>query len=320
MHRRTFHGAVLAASIFPKFGRAQSEPFPSRAMKIVVPFPAGGPTDTLARTMADQLRASLGQPVIVENKAGAGGNIGLANAMRAPRDGYTLALITATTSAVNPALYASLGYEVDDVAPIAVFAQCGYVLIGRSTGPSTLKELIAKIRGSAASMNGGHSSAVSLVGVEAMKKFSGADFVSVPYKSDTEVLNALMAGDVDFSFTVSPQLPGLIQAGKLKAIATATPQRSPLAPEVPTFEEAGFPGFFDLTAWYGLAVQTGVASDIVNRLNSEIQKALQSPEFAARLKAMGLSATSNTPAQAADWVRKDRLRWAAPIKASGATI
>ncbi|WP_051953981.1 Bug family tripartite tricarboxylate transporter substrate binding protein [Xenophilus azovorans] len=300
---------------------AQPAAWPSRPLKLIVPFPAGGPTDAIARALAEQLRAGLGQPVVVENKAGAGGNIGIGEAMRSPRDGYTLALITATTSAINPTLYAQLPYDAEkDVAPISVFARCGYVLVTRNGLPDTLSALVAAIKAKPGSFNGAYASTVSQVGNEMLKKSYGLDFVNVPYKGDGEVLNALMAGDVDFYFTVSPSLGALVEAGKIKAIAVATPQRNTLVPNTPTFGEAGSPDFFDMTAWYGIATQAGVPDEIVNRLNREIAKVVATPEFGARLKAMGLVAARNTSVQAADMVRNDRLRWQDPIRSSGAAV
>jgi tripartite-type tricarboxylate transporter receptor subunit TctC len=317
MQRRTFALSMLAGASLPAF--AQSG-WPARPLKLIVPFPAGGPTDAIARAMADQLRAGLGQPVVVENKAGAGGNIGVGEAMRAARDGHTLALITATTSAINPSLYPNLGYDADkDVNPVSIFALCGYVLVTRNGLPANLKDFIAAVKAKPGTFNGGYASTVSQVGNEMLKKTFGLDFVNVPYKGDPEVLNALVGGTVDFYFTVSPSMGSLVEAGKIKALAVATPQRNVLVPNTPTFAESGYPDFFDMTAWYGIATPSGVPADVTQRLNAEITKVVATPEFGARLKGMGLVAGRTSASQAADMVRTERTRWQAPIKASGAS-
>ncbi len=296
--------------------------YPERPVKIVMPFPPGGPTDTIARLIADQLRLSLKQPFIVENKAGAGGNIGLGEAAKAPRDGYTLAIITATTSAINPNLYPNLPYDPDkDFVPIAIFAKVAYALVTRpGVAANNLAELVALMKSQPGTLNGGYASTASQVANDLFMKAAGVKFVSVPYKGDANVHTALMSGEVDLYFTVSQQAGSLISAGKLKGIAIASAQRTPIMPNVPTFAEAGMPGFFDLTAWFGLVTNAGVPGEVVARLNQEINRIVSAPEFAARLAQFGFFPFITTPQEAADLVRNDRVRWGRAVRESGATV
>lgn len=301
---------------------AQAQTYPDKPIRIIMPFPPGGPTDVAARLIADQLRQRLGQPVVVESRPGANGNIGLGEAAKAPRDGYTLAIITATTSALNPNLYDNLPYDPDkDLVPIAIFAKVAYALIAKPTLPaSNLRDFIALLKSKPDGYNGGFPSTVALVANEALKTSAGVRFLSVPYKSDPEVMNAAMRGEVDFYFSVSSQLGALTSSGRLKGIAISSKQRSPLMPDVPTFAEAGMPDFFDLTAWFGLATGAGVPEEIILRLNGEVNRLVKSPDFAERIAKFGFFPSVGTPQEAAATVRDDRARWGVAIKKTGAKV
>lgn len=314
--------AALALCATGVHAQAQGPQYPSRPIRFIVPFPPGGPTDTIARALADGLRVSLGQPVVVENKSGANGNIGMGEAMRAPADGHTLALITTTTSALNPHLYAALSYDAEKaVAPIAILAKATYVLLARKAQPAALKDLVAAIKAKPGSFNGGYSNTTSLIGNDFLKRALSLDFVNVPYQADGAVLLALAGGEVDFYFTVSPQVGSLVEAGKFNAVAVAAARRSPLLPNTPTFAEAGFPSFLDMTAWFGVATQAGVPQNIVDRLNRELTKIAATPEFAARVAQLGWSvAEPGSAAETAAFVRQERARWQAPIRAAGVKI
>jgi tripartite-type tricarboxylate transporter receptor subunit TctC len=306
-------------------GQAGAQPpaaYPDRPVKIVMPFPPGGPTDTIARLLADQLRITFKQPFVVENKAGAGGNIGLGEAARAPKDGYTLAIITATTSAINPALYPTLPYDPDkDFVTVAVFAKVAYALVARPGIPANnLGELAALIRARPGALNGGYASTASQVANDLFMKAAGAKFLSVPYKGDANVHTALMSGEVDLYFTVSQQAGPLVSAGKLKGIAVASAQRTPIMPNVPTFAEAGMPGFFDLTAWFGLVTNAGVPNEIVVSLNREINRIVSTPEFAARFAQFGFFPVTHAQQEAHDFVRTERARWGKAVRDSGAKV
>lgn len=318
MNRRHLLAALLAPSALAAF--AQPPAWPSRPLRLVVPFPAGGPSDAAARALAELLRPGLGQAIVVDNKAGAGGNIGTAEAMRAPKDGHTLVLISTTTTAINPTLYPTLPYDIEaDLNPVSVFASCGYVLVARNGLATDLKSLLAAIRAQPGKLNAAYASTTSQVANAMFRKSLSLDFVDIPYKGDAEALTALMAGTVDFYFTVAPNLRTLVDAGKLRAIAVATSQRSLLVPNAPTFAQAGVPDFFSLDAWYGIAAPSGVPADVVRRLGAELQRAVARPEFIAQLATMGFTPVETTPAQAAEYVRSERQRWREPVRASGAS-
>jgi tripartite-type tricarboxylate transporter receptor subunit TctC len=317
--------AAIAGALLLIASPAWAQPpaaYPERPVKIVMPFPPGGPTDTVARLIADQLRIALKQPFVVENKSGAGGNIGLGEAAKAPKDGYTLAIITATTSAINPNLYPNLPYDADrDFVPVAIFAKVAYALVIRPGIPANnLTDLVALLKSRPGAFNGGYASTASQVANVLFMRAAGVRFVSVPYKGDANVHTALMSGEVDLYFTVSQQAGPLISAGKLKGIAIASAQRTPIMPNVPTFAEAGMAGFFDLTAWFGLVTNAGVPNEVVARLNQEVNRVVSAPEFAARLAQFGFFPFTTTPQEAADLVRNDRVRWGRAVKESGATL
>ncbi|MES2185667.1 MAG: tripartite tricarboxylate transporter substrate binding protein [Pseudomonadota bacterium] len=319
-------GAALALACAAPALHAQAQApdnagaaWPTRPVKLVVPFPAGGPVDTLGRAVAEQLGTALGQPVVIDNKAGANGNIGIAEAMRAPRDGYTFTLITTTTSVVNPAVYASLGYDEKDMRPVALYARAPYVLVARpGLNVSTLPELVALLKAQPGKLNASYASTVSQVGLGLTKSTFGVVFTDVPYKGDGEMLNALMAGDIDFCFTSSPQIGAFVASGRMRPIAVAASQRSPRVPGTPTFAEAGSPQFAELSVFYGMGAGAGVPEAVVNRVNREVVKIVASADFKARLDKAGLVPVSPSPDEARSMVANDRARWMEPIRQSGA--
>ena len=317
MLRRT---AILILALAAFSISAQTAPWPTKPIRIIVGYPPGGPTDAISRALGDRLSALLGQPVIVENKPGAGGNIGVAEAARSGRDGHTLVLLTSTTSALNPHLYASLGYDEKDIIPIAIVARATYTLVVRNGLPNDLKELAASIKAKPNTFSAATGNATSLVANYMLQKALGIDLVSVPYKGDAEAMTSIISGQTDLYFTVSGQLSSFLQAGKMKAIAVAGPHRGAILPTVPTFAESGLPNFFDLSIWYGIGTHASTPPELVERLNREITKIVASPEFKATLKTMGTEPATTNVAEARELIRADRARWQGPIKASGATV
>ena len=231
-------------------------------------------------------------------------------------------LLTTTNSAINPTLYGTPPYDPEkDIAPIAVLARASYALVARNAEPANLRDLLATIKANPGKLNAAYASTTSQIGNAMLKTAYGLQFADIPYKGDADALNALMAGDVDFYFTVSTQVGSFVDAHKFNALAAASPQRSPLLPNTPTFAEVGYPAFFDMTAWYGVATTSGVPGEVVMRLQTEIGKILSSEAFAIRLKRMGLApASPMTPEQAKVFVRGERQRWQEPVRSSGATV
>jgi tripartite-type tricarboxylate transporter receptor subunit TctC len=287
---------------------------------MIVPFTPGGATDVMARLMSTKLSEALGQPVIVDNRSGAGGNIGVGALAQSPPDGYTIALVTNSTTAVNPYLYSELPYKLEQVVPFAIFATIGYVLLIRAGLAANLESFIRLLKASPGHYNGANAAPASLVANEMLRREFNVEFVNIPYKGDTEALNAMMAGDVDFLFTVAPQMASLAAAGKVTAVAVASPRRNPLVPNVPTFTDSGYPNFFDMTSWFGLALPANTAPQIVERLNRLAVRAVESPDFAGRLMELGISPMTSTTAETAQYVADARERWKRAIVLSGAKV
>ncbi len=316
--------AVVALALCGAIHAQPAEEFPNRPVKIVVPFPPGGPSDTLSRLVADRLAEGWKQPVVVENRAGAGGNLGLGIAAKAPADGYTLAMVATSTFAVNPNLYPNLPFDPDrDFVPVSLLAKIANVLLVNPQVPaSNLKELVALIKAKPGVLNGGYPGAgnsahISLVLFE---KAAGAEVTRVPYKGDADGMNALIAGQIQVYFTVSFVAAPQVKSGRLRAIAIAAPVRSPGLPDVPTFAEAGMPEFFDSTAWFGLVTNAGVSAPVQKKLNEDVNRALSAPKLRDYLVQIGAIPGGGTTAEFADFLKAERVRWGRAVKDSGAKV
>ena len=316
--------AVVALALCGAIHAQPAEEFPNRPVKIVVPFPPGGPSDTLSRLVADRLAEGWKQPVVVENRAGAGGNLGLGIAAKAPADGYTLAMVATSTFAVNPNLYPNLPFDPDrDFVPVSLLAKIANVLLVNPQVPaSNLKELVALIKAKPGVLNGGYPGAgnsahLSLVLFE---KAAGAEVTRVPYKGDADGMNALIAGQIQVYFTVSFVAAPQVKSGRLRAIAIAAPVRSPGLPDVPTFAEAGMPEFFDSTAWFGLVTNAGVSAPVQKKLNEDVNRALSAPKLRDYLVQIGAIPGGGTTAEFADFLKAERVRWGRAVKDSGAKV
>jgi len=297
--------------------------FPTHAAKLVVPFPPGGPLDSTGRLIADKVSAAWGQPVVVENKPGAGGNIGADLVAKSAPDGYTIVMGALSTHAVNPSLYSKMPYDaVKDFAPITLVAVTPNVLVVNPKLPvNSVKDLVAYAKanpGKLSFASGSNGSAGHLAG-ELFKTDTGTDIVHIPYKGAAPAMQALLAGDVQFMFDNLASAMAQVKAGKVKALAVTTPQRSPLAPDLPTMAEAGLPGF-DITTWYGLLAPAGTPKDVVAKWNAEVVRVLKTPEVRDQLAARGAEASPTTPEEFAAFIGREIPKYAKIVKASGAKV
>jgi len=306
---------LLAASV-------QAQPYPSKPVRVVVPYPPGGPTDIVARVLFQQMAESTGQQFVIDNRAGAGGNIGAEVVAKAPADGYTL-LIGTTAHAINMSLFKSLNYDVQkDLAPVSLLTQGPLVLVTHPQFPAnSVKELIDMAKAKPGSLNfassgNGQSTHLS---AELFNSMAGIKMVHVPYKGSAPALGDLMSGQVGIMFDTTLSAMPFVKAGKLKALGVTSPQRTPAAPDVPTIAESGLPGY-EVFAWNGVLVPAGTPKAIVAQLNEEIRKAMQLPQVREKFSAQGFAASWNTPDQFGVFVRNEVEKWARTVKASGATL
>ena len=298
-------------------------PYPSKPVRMVVPFPAGGATDIVGRLIAQKLTESWGQQVIVDNRGGAGGTIGSDIAAKSPPDGYTLLIGTSSTHAVAPSLYTKLAYDaVRDFAPVTLIANATILLAVHPSLPAkNVRDLIALAKRQpnalsfASSGNGGIS---HLVG-EQFKALAGVQMLHVPYKGDTPALIDLVSGQVHLMFGTAVSFLPYVKQGRLNALAVTNPKRSPIVPNVPTVAESGLPGF-EALQWFGVFVPAGTPRDIVRRLNGEIVKIVRLPDVRERMTSLGAEVVGSTPEQFATFQKGDTAKWAKVVKQSGAKV
>ncbi len=300
-----------------------AQPFPTKAVKLIVPFPAGGPLDATGRAIAQKLTEAWGQSVIVENKPGAGGNIGADLVAKSPPDGYTVVMGALSTHAVNPSLYPKMPYDAQkDFAPITLVAITPNVLVVNPSLPvHSVKELIAYAKahpGKLSFGSGSIGSAGHLAG-ELFNVDAGVDMVHVPYKGAAPAMQALLAGDTQLMFDNLASATAQVKAGKLRALAVTTAQRSKLAPDLPTMAEAGLPGF-DISTWFGLLAPAGTPPDVIAKWNADVTKILSAPEMRDRLAAQGAEAAPDTPAEFARFIASELTKYARIVKTSGAKV
>ena len=292
--------------------------YPSRPMRFILPFPPGGPTDILGRLISDRLSAQLGQPVVTENRGGAGGNVGAEAAAKSAPDGYTIVLV-APSRAISPTLYSKLNYDpVKDLAPISLVATVPNVIVTQVSHPATLKEFIAAAKAKPGVMNfgsGGSGTSNALAG-ELFNMMTGLKLTHVPYKGVNLAMQDVIAGRIDFVVIGVPAAAPHIRAGKLRALAVVAPQRLPSLPDVPTVAEAGLPGF-EVTTWYGVLAPAGTPRPIINRLNAELVKAMHSPEMKERLAGIGTDAVTDTPEEFAAYIQAEIRKWGDVIRKAG---
>ncbi len=297
--------------------------YPNKPVKLIVPFIAGSAPDVLARNVAERLGARLGQAVVIENRGGAGGNVGAEFAAKQPADGYTLMLAT-SSHLVNPILYGKVGYDpVKDFAPVALLIRMPSLMIVPNDSPAkTVGELIALAKSKPGQMNygsGGNGSQAHLAGAM-FKSSAGIDVVHVPYKGAPEIVASMLSGQTQVAFpTFSTALPQ-VKGGKLRGLAVTSAKRNPQLPEVPTLLES-MPNGFDLEAWFGLWAPAGTPPDILKKLNADVLAVLSDPEFRAKLAADGSEVVlGGSPDEFSGYVRSETDKWARVVKESGAKV
>jgi len=309
---------VLASFAFASaLAPACADDWPSRPIQIIVPFGAGGAADIVARLVGDKLATALGQPVVIEDRPGAGGNIGAAAVAHANPDGYTLLMSGSPTHSVGPYLYKNLNYDpMRDVPPVAMLAVAPNLLVVNSSLPvHSVADLVALARAKP------HSVTYSSAGVgtsgylaaELLKASADLDISHVPYKSGPEAVTGVLSGNVTFMFFTVPALLPQVEAGQLRALAIASAERSPLVPDVPTIAEAGYPGF-DVIAWYALFAPRGTPAPIVSRLSSEVQKILERTDVRAEMGKLGAEPHYLSPQGLTDYVAMESPKWGPLLK------
>ena len=317
-------GAALLLAIPASDAAAQpAAPYPNRPVKLVIPFPPGGPLDIVGRLIAQKASEDWGQSVVVDNRPGAGGNIGADLVAKSPPDGYTILMGALSTHAVNPSLYAKMPYDaVKDFAPITLVAVTPNVLVVNASLPvNSAKEFVAYAKANSGKLafgSGSNGSAGHLAG-ELFKVDTGTDIVHVPYKGGAPATQALLAGDTQFMFDNLANAMPQVKAGKLKALAVTTAERSKLAPELPTMAEAGLSGF-DISTWFGLLAPAGTPKDVIAKWNAEVGKILNSPDMRERLTAQGAEPAPTTPEQFAAFIQSEIPKYARIVKISGAKV
>lgn len=322
--RRNVIAFTLASVVFGVAPiTAVAQDYPSKPLRIVVPFAAGGGVDILTRKLAQDLSERLQQQVLVENRTGAGGNVGADAVAKAPADGYTLLMATTGTHTINPGLYANMPFDAEkDFKPITLVASVPNLLVTNATVPArSVKELVDLAKAqpgklSFASFGNGTSNHLS---GEMLKSMSGIDVVHVPYKSATQAVTDLMAGQTAFAFVNTPLALPHARAGKLRALAVTSGKRSAATPEFPTMIEAGIPGFV-VESWYGLMAPAGTPDAVIARLHREVLAALAKPDVKEFFAKQGADVETTTPVVFATRVQSEKARWAEVIKASGARI
>ncbi|MBD8529430.1 MULTISPECIES: tripartite tricarboxylate transporter substrate binding protein [unclassified Massilia] len=322
--RRALVVAALAAGILasvPFVAQAQAA-FPSRALTIVVPFSAGGTTDILARVVGQYLSKDLGQPVIIDNRPGAGGNIGAQMVARAAPDGYTILMGTVGTHAINQSLYKKMPFDpIKDFQPLTRVALVPNLLVAHPSQPyKTVKELIAYAKANPGKVNfasSGSGTSIHL-SAEMFNQMAGVDMQHIPYKGSAPALNDLLGGQTAIMFDNMPSVIGHVRAGKLRPIAVTTPQRSRALPDVPTIAESGVPGY-SATSWFGLLAPAATPAPVVAKLNAAILKALADPEVKKKFAEQGAEPHGEKPEQFAEFIRSETAKWGQTVKASGAT-
>jgi len=313
--------AGLAAAFACSAALAQA--YPAKPIRVLVPFPPGGGTDIVAREVTQRVSTNTGWTFVIDNKPGAGGNLGVDAAAKSPADGYTIVLGQTSNLAINPTLYSKLPYDpVKDLAPIGLVASAPLILVVPTQSPyKTLADLVAAAKAKPGEVNfasPGNGTVAHLTG-EKFQKTAGIRFTHVPYKGANQALTDVISGQVQLYVSSVPSVLQQIRTGKLRALAVTSEKRIADLPQTPTVAEAGFKGF-DAVTWFGFLAPAGTPKDAVARLNAEFNKALQQPELKKRLADEGADPLGGTPEQFVQLIRDDIGRWGKIVKESGVRL
>ena len=316
--------ALIAAFVlFAAAGALAQQDYPSKPIHIVAPFEAGGATDIMARMIAQKFAESLGQPVIIDNRPGAGGGIGTAAVAKSPADGYTIVFGNLAPNAINPSIYTNLQYDAGkDFAPISVVATVPLILVTPSSSPArSVRELIALAKSAPGKLNFGSPGVGSVAHVvgEMFNTMAATRLMHVPYKGGAPAVRATLTGEVSMMFATVISAKPHIRSGKLRALGITSAERSPVAPDIPTIAESGLPGF-EVDVWFGLLAPAATPRAIVERLAHEVRRALDAPEIRAKFAELSAVPSPTTPDQFAAIIRADIAKWAKVVKESGAKI
>ena len=310
---------LVASALLVSIAGAHAQTYPDRPIKLMVPYPAGGPTDTVARSVSQHLSTDLGQSVVIENQAGAGGRLAMRTVARAAPDGYTLLLGGTNNNGITPAVYKDLDFDaVKDFAPVAAIASDSMVLVVNPNVPAkTLAELVAHAKANPGKLSSGGGIGIAPHFIlEFVRVRSGANIQFVPYRGAVPAMNDTIGGQVQIHASAKVLLLPQIQAGKLRALAVASQQRWAELPDVPTIAEAGFPGF-PPDIWYGLLAPAGTPAPVVAKLNETVNKRLNTAEMKASLAKLGLDPRPMTPPQFGDILVSEVRQWGELAKQTG---
>lgn len=313
--------AALLALAFAAPAAAQN--FPAKPIRLICPFPPAGAVDIASRAIANEMSRTIGQPVTVENRPGAGGNLGAEAAAHSAPDGYTMFMSTSGIQAINPALYAKMPVDVNKaLVPVAPLVSLNNVLVLHpSVKAASVKEVIALAKaqpGKVAYASSGNGTSIHMSGAM-FTQMTGIDMIHVPYKGSGPAVTDLLAGVVSMMFDNIPSSLPHIKSGKLRALATTGARRDPALPDLPTIAEAGVPGY-ESGVWFGLMVPAGTPKEVVARLNAEAVKGAKAPEFVKRMESLGYNIIPGTPEHMADMIKAEIARWTPIVKASGAKV
>jgi tripartite-type tricarboxylate transporter receptor subunit TctC len=319
-----FHRHSLAlASLLLATGAAFAQAYPNKPIRVVVPFPAGGGTDLIAREVTNKIQVTKGWSFVVENRPGTGGNIGIDTVAKSPADGYTIGLGQTSNLAINPTLYKKMPYDsVKDLAPIGLVANAPLVLVVGDTSPfKTLADVVtaAKAKPKALNMATAGNGTVAHLASELFQKTADVEFTHVPYKGAAQASTDVVGGRVELYFSSVPTVLGYIKNGKMRPIVVTSLKRVDDLAAVPTVAESGFKDF-ETSTWFGFVAPAGTPKEIITLLNAELNKALQSPDVKQKLSDQGADVLGGSPEAFAATIKSDLARWAPIIKASGATL
>jgi tripartite-type tricarboxylate transporter receptor subunit TctC len=311
--------AAFALAFFVSAATAQD--YPAKPIKLIVPFPPGGGTDISARTLANKVSESAKWTFVIENKPGAGGNLGVEQAVRSPADGYTLVIGQTSNLAINPALYAKLPYDpLKDLSPIALVVSAPVVVVVAADSKfRSLADLLAAAKGGTVTYASPGNGTVSHLSGELLQRASGAKLTHVPYKGAAQALTDTLGGQVQSFMSSVPSALAHIKSGRLRALAVTSAARSPELPGTPTIAESGYPGF-DASTWYGLLAPAGTPVPVISRLNSEVNRALATKEVRERLASEGGETLGGSPAQFAAFLAAEHAKWGRIVRESGAKV